>query len=102
MLSGNVGKLPVFPDGNLSGTGCIRMLGWRTLKGSGLVDGNVLLHQSSAELDRVAQLYPESCGIWREVVVERAGVPPSSAPRLSPLRAVDLGCECSMLPSAFG
>lgn len=28
MLSANVGKLPVFPDGSLSTTGCRRMLGW--------------------------------------------------------------------------
>lgn len=53
----------------------------------------MLLHQSSAELDLVAQTCPESCEIWREVVVEKASVPCSSAPCLSQLMAVGLGCE---------
>lgn len=66
------------------------------------MDGNVLLQQSSEELDLVAQIYPGSCGIWREVVVEEAGVPPSSAPCLSQLMAVGLQCECRVLSSAFG
>lgn len=56
---------------------------WETLEESDLVDGNALLHQISAELDLVAQIYPEICGIWKEVVVKKAGVPPSSAPACS-------------------
>lgn len=59
----------------------------------------MLLYQSSAELDLVAQIYPESCGICK--VVEKAGVLPSSAPCLPQLMAVGLGCECSELSPAF-